>query len=143
MISHIFRLAVLSLSAAILSPLTLRAADPVLNTLGAASGQALYATHMAINTLGDAWMAKVYENGKALQLAGSYEGGTKAMRDALASMLENAQNLTAEDRKFIAGMVESCDLLLAQMTAFKGYVKTGDAEMARLFESKRQFGRPG
>jgi hypothetical protein len=137
----------LSLAVAIsLSPLmNLRAQDTdesarMLNSIGAAGGQSLYATFMAVNTLGDAWTGKVYDNEKTMQMAGSYGGGTKAMRDSFAALLKNSKTLSQEDRDFITGMVESCDLILEQLTAFQSLLQ-GDKAAADVFEAKRKEAR--
>lgn len=110
----------------------------LLQTVGAASGQALYATHMAVNTLGDAWVAKAYNDTTALQMAGGYEGGMKAMTDYINQLLENGTGLSAEDQTFLSGMVDSCQLVTAQISALKGFIKTGDRTKADIFESKRK-----
>lgn len=120
----------------------LRAQSPLeqllLQSVGATSGQALYATYMAVNTLGDAWMAKAYDDNATLQMAGSYEGGIKAMMDNLNGVLENGKGLTPSDQTVVSGMVEGCQLITAQITALKGYVKTGEPAKAAIFETKRK-----
>lgn len=108
--------------------------------LGSSVAQAVYVSHMAINTLSDAWMKEAYTDEVALTLAASYRGGLGSMNQALSDLIEKGA-LSPDDLSSVQDFAGGGRLVEAQLAAFEEFVKTGDEAKARDFESKRLAAR--
>ncbi len=103
--------------------------------IGAASGQAVYATFMGINCLSDGWAKEVYTDELALTIAGSLKGGLGAMNDNIPAVIEGGLN--DADREAIGNLAECGRLVDEQINAFFALVKDRSPQNAEAFEASR------
>ncbi|MCB1205219.1 MAG: hypothetical protein KDN18_13240 [Verrucomicrobiae bacterium] len=108
-----------------------------LSAIGALAMQTVYATHMAMNSVADAWANEVYTDEVALTLAGSYQGGLGAALDAMAKVAESGGGLSQGDVASLSELGNCGKLVMDQIGAFIDYVPNKDPAKVEVFETKR------
>src|SRR6202043_708936 len=108
-------LSILSLFVFVSAPLCRAAEDDtvLLNTLGYTTGQSILLTHMAVGTLGDAFVGKAYKADKANTVLDTYINVTKGMKDQMKK-LADANTLDKDDAQFVQKCSSVLDLVLKE-----------------------------
>jgi hypothetical protein len=104
--------------------------------LGSSVAQAVYVTHMAINSLSDAWVNKTYTDEVALTLANSYRGGLGSVNQSLAGLIRDGA-LSPDDLSSVSEFAEAGKLVEAQLAALVDYVGSREENEAKVFEARR------
>src|ERR1044072_3812549 len=99
-------------SAVVLAAAPARAASDdsvLLSTLGYTTGQSVLVTHLAIGTLADAYVGKMYKSEQATSIVTTYINVTKGMKENMIKLLD-AKTLNKNDAQFVESTVETLDL---------------------------------
>lgn len=109
----------------------------LLNTLGYTTGQSVLLTHMAVGTLADAFVAKIYKSGEATKFVATYINITKGMKEQMNKLID-ADALSKNDTQFIRKTIEVLDLVLQESRALKAFVSSGDDSDATVYDKARK-----
>ena len=108
----------------------------LLNTLGYTTGQSILLTHMAVGTLGDAFVGKAYKADKANTVLDTYINVTKGMKDQMKK-LADANTLDKDDAQFVQKCSSVLDLVLKESQDLKKFFDSGKNEDAKAYDSSR------
>lgn len=114
-----------------------KADDSMLNAIGALGAQGGYSTHRAIEELVDLYEAKIYEDKKALELAGGYAGICRVVKENLAPLLKSGK-LGEADAAALAKMIEINDMLVKMADGVIAYIKEPTEDNKAAYDKNRQ-----
>ena len=133
--------AIIAASVFAIAPIKVHAADSddtvLLNALGYTTGQSLLLTHMAVGTLADAWVGKVYKADHASNYINTYINITNGMKAQMSKLLA-AGTLSKNDAKFIQSAIEVLDLVLKESQDLKAYIASGTNGDAAAYDNSRK-----
>ena len=126
-------------SALVLTAAPVRAADnsALLSTLGYTTGQSVLVTHLAIGTLADAYVGKMYKSEQATSIVTTYINVTKGMKEHLNKLLD-AGTLDQSDTEFVQNTVEVLDLVLREGDDLRDYIGSGKQNDAQAYDGSRK-----
>ena len=127
------------LSALVLTAAPVRAAgdDALLSTLGYTTGQSVLVTHLAIGTLADAYVGKMYKSEQATSIVTTYINVTKGMKEHMIKLLD-AGTLNKNDAQFVQSTVETLDLVLREGDDLRDYIGSGKQNDAQAYDGSRK-----
>lgn len=128
------------LSAFVLATASVRAADDnsaLLSTLGYTTGQSVLVTHLAIGTLADAYVGKMYKSEQATSIVTTYINVTKGMKEHMKKLLD-AGTLDKSDAQFVESTVETLDLVLREGDDLRDYIGSGKQNDAQAYDGSRK-----
>src|SRR3954465_5411750 len=128
------------LSAVVLTTASARAADDdsaLLSTLGYTTGQSVLVTHLAIGTLGDAYVGKMNKSEQATSVVTTYINVTKGMKEHLIKLLD-AGTLDKSDTQFVQSTVDVLDLVLREGDDLRDYIGSGKQNDAQAYDGSRK-----
>jgi len=127
------------LSALVLTAAPVRAADnsALLSTLGYTTGQSVLVTHLAIGTLADAYVGKMYKSEQATSIVTTYINVTKGMKEHLIKLLD-AGTLDKSDTQFVQSTVDVLDLVLREGDDLRDYIGSGKQNDAQAYDGSRK-----
>jgi hypothetical protein len=127
------------LSAVVLSIAPVRAADDsaLLSTLGYTTGQSVLVTHLAVGTLADAYVGKMYKSEQATSIVTTYINVTKGMKEHMIKLLD-AGTLDKSDSEFVKNTVDVLDLVLREGDDLRDYISSGKQNDAQAYDSSRK-----
>jgi hypothetical protein len=126
-------------SAFVLTAATVRAADnsALLTTLGYTTGQSVLVTHLAIGTMADAYVGKMYKSEQATSIVTTYINVTKGMKEHLIKLLD-AGTLDKSDAQFVQNTVDVLDLVLREGDDLRDYIGSGKQNDAQAYDGSRK-----
>ena len=126
-------------SALVLTAAPVRAADnsALLSTLGYTTGQSVLVTHLAIGTLADAYVGKMYKSEQATSIVTTYINVTKGMKEHLIKLLD-AGTLDKSDSEFVQNTVDTLDLVLREGDDLRDYIGSGKQADAQSYDGSRK-----
>jgi hypothetical protein len=126
-------------SALILTAAPVRAADnsALLTTLGYTTGQSVLVTHLAIGTMADAYVGKMYKSEQATSIVTTYINVTKGMKEHLIKLLD-AGTLDKSDAQFVQNTVDVLDLVLREGDDLRDYIGSGKQNDAQAYDGSRK-----
>jgi len=126
-------------SAIVLTAASVRAADnsALLSTLGYTTGQSVLVTHLAIGTLADAYVGKMYKAEQATSIVTTYINVTKGMKEHLIKLLD-AKTLDKSDSEFVQSTVDVLDLVLREGDDLRDYIGSGKQNDAQAYDGSRK-----
>jgi hypothetical protein len=126
-------------SAIVLTAAPVRAADnsALLSTLGYTTGQSVLVTHLAIGTLADAYVGKMYKSEQATSIVTTYINVTKGMKEHLIKLLD-AKTLDKSDSEFVQNTVDVLDLVLREGDDLRDYIGSGKQNDAQAYDGSRK-----
>jgi hypothetical protein len=126
-------------SALVLAAAPVRAADnsALLSTLGYTTGQSVLVTHLAIGTLADAYVGKMYKSEQATSIVTTYINVTKGMKEHLTKLLD-AGTLDKSDSEFVQNTIEVLDLVLREADDLRDYIGSGKQNDAQAYDGSRK-----
>ena len=126
-------------SAIVLTAEPVRAADnsALLSTLGYTTGQSVLVTHLAIGTLADAYVGKMYKSEQATGIVTTYINVTKGMKEHLIKLLD-AKTLDKSDSEFVQSTVDVLDLVLREGDDLRDYIGSGKQNDAQAYDGSRK-----
>jgi hypothetical protein len=126
-------------SAIVLTAAPLRAADDsaLLTALGYTTGQSVLVTHLAIGTLADAYVGKMYKSEQATSIVTTYINVTKGMKEHMITLLD-AKTLDKSDSQFVQNTVDVLDLVLREGDDLRDYISSGKQNDAQAYDSSRK-----
>jgi hypothetical protein len=126
------------LSALVLAIAPVRAADDaLLSTLGYTTGQSVLVTHLAIGTLADAYVGKMYKSEQATSIVTTYINVTKGMKEHMIKLLD-AGTLNKNDAQFVQSTVDVLDLVLREGDDLRDYIGSGKQNDAQAYDGSRK-----
>jgi hypothetical protein len=127
------------LSVVVLSIAPVRAADDsaLLSTLGYTTGQSVLVTHLAVGTLADAYVGKMYKSEQATSIVTTYINVTKGMKEHMIKLLD-AGTLDKSDSEFVKNTVDVLDLVLREGDDLRDYISSGKQNDAQAYDSSRK-----
>lgn len=128
------------ISALVLATAPARAADDnsaLLSTLGYTTGQSVLVTHLAIGTLADAYVGKMYKAEQATSIVTTYINVTKGMKEHMIKLLD-AGTLDKSDAQFVQSTVDTLDLVLREGDDLRDYIGSGKQADAQSYDSSRK-----
>jgi hypothetical protein len=127
------------LSAIVLTAAPVRAADnsALLSTLGYTTGQSVLVTHLAIGTLADAYVGKMYKSEQATSIVTTYINVTKGRKEHLIKLLD-AGTLDKSDSEFVQNTVDVLDLVLREGDDLRDYIGSGKQNDAQAYDGSRK-----
>ena len=129
-------LAVLSALVLAIAP-THAADDALLSTLGYTTGQSVLVTHLAVGTLADAYVGKMYKSEQATSIVTTYINVTKGMKEHMIKLLD-AGTLDKNDSQFVKSTVDVLDLVLREGDDLRDYISSGKQNDAQAYDSSRK-----
>jgi hypothetical protein len=126
-------------SALVFTAAPLRAADDsaLLTALGYTTGQSVLVTHLAIGTLADAYVGKMYKSEQATSIVTTYINVTKGMKEHMITLLD-AKTLDKSDSQFVQSTVDVLDLVLREGDDLRDYISSGKQNDAQAYDSSRK-----
>lgn len=127
-------------SALVLTIAPVRAAgdnSALLSTLGYTTGQSVLVTHLAIGTLADAYVGKMYKSEQATSIVTTYINVTKGMKEHLIKLLD-AGTLNKSDSEFVQNTVDVLDLVLREGDDLRDYIGSGKQNDAQAYDGSRK-----
>ena len=126
-------------SALVLTAAPVRAADnsALLTTLGYTTGQSVLVTHLAIGTMADAYVGKMYKSEQATSIVTTYINVTKGMKEHLIKLLD-AGTLDKSDAQFVQNTVDVLDLVLREGDDLRDYISSGKQNDAQAYDGSRK-----
>jgi len=126
-------------SALVLTAAPVRAADnsALLSTLGYTTGQSVLVTHLAIGTLADAYVGKMYKSEQATSIVTTYINVTKGMKEHLIKLVD-AGTLDKSDTEFVQNTVEVLDLVMREGDDLRDYISSGKQNDAQAYDGSRK-----
>jgi hypothetical protein len=126
-------------SALVLTAAPVRAADnsALLTTLGYTTGQSVLVTHLAIGTMADAYVGKMYKSEQATSIVTTYINVTKGMKEHLIKLLD-AGTLDKSDAQFVQNTVDVLDLVLREGDDLRDYIGSGKQNDAQAYDGSRK-----
>lgn len=126
-------------SAVVLAAAPVRAADnsALLTALGYTTGQSVLTTHLAIGTLADAYVGKMYKSEQATSIVTTYINVTKGMKEHMIKLLD-AGTLDKNDAQFVQSTVEVLDLVLREGDDLRDYISSGKQNDAQSYDASRK-----
>ena len=126
-------------SALVLAAAPVRAADnsELLSTLGYTTGQSVLVTHLAIGTLADAYVGKMYKSEQATSIVTTYINVTKGMKEHMIKLLD-AGTLDKSDAQFVQSTVDTLDLVLREGDDLRDYIGSGKQADAQSYDGSRK-----
>jgi hypothetical protein len=126
-------------SAIVLTAAPVRAADnsALLSTLGYTTGQSVLVTHLAVGTLADAYVGKMYKSEQATSIVTTYINVTKGMKEHLIKLLD-AGTLDKSDAEFVQSTVDVLDLVLREGDDLRDYISSGKQNDAQAYDGSRK-----
>jgi hypothetical protein len=126
-------------SALVLTAAPLRAADDsaLLTALGYTTGQSVLVTHLAIGTLADAYVGKMYKSEQATSIVTTYINVTKGMKEHMITLLD-AKTLDKSDSQFVQSTVDVLDLVLREGDDLRDYISSGKQNDAQAYDGSRK-----
>ena len=126
-------------SALVLTAAPVRAADDsaLLTTLGYTTGQSVLVTHLAIGTMADAYVGKMYKSEQATSIVTTYINVTKGMKEHLIKLLD-AGTLDKSDAQFVQNTVDVLDLVLREGDDLRDYIGSGKQNDAQAYDGSRK-----
>jgi len=109
----------------------------LLESIGHFSGQTLYLTYISIGTIADGHAKEVYNDATTDELLGKSIGLCSGSVAQLNKLLSSGV-LSGEDITYVSGLIDTFNLLSAQASGYRNYVKTGDANHVQVFTAKRK-----
>jgi hypothetical protein len=127
------------LSALVLATASASAAedDALLSTLGYTTGQSVLVTHLAVGTLADAYVGKMYKSEQATSIVTTYINVTKGMKEHMIKLID-AGTLTKGDAQFVQNTVDVLDLVLREGDDLRDYIGSGKQSDAQAYDSSRK-----
>ena len=127
------------LFALVLTAAPVRAADnsALLTTLGYTTGQSVLVTHLAVGTLADAYVGKMYKSEQATSIVTTYINVTKGMKEHMIKLLD-AGTLDKSDAQFVQNTVDVLDLVLREGDDLRDYIGSGKQNDAQAYDSSRK-----
>jgi hypothetical protein len=129
-----------ALSAVVLAAAPVRAADDnsaLLSTLGYTTGQSVLVTHLAVGTLADAYVGKMYKSEQATSIVTTYINVTKGMKEHMIKLLD-AGTLDSNDAQFVKSTVDVLDLVLREGDDLRDYIGSGKQNDAQAYDGSRK-----
>ena len=126
-------------SAVVLSAASAGAADnsALLSTLGYTTGQSVLVTHLAIGTLADAYVGKMYKSEQATSIVTTYINVTKGMKEHMIKLID-AGTLDKSDAQFCQNTVDVLDLVLREGDDLRDYIGSGKQNDAQAYDGSRK-----
>lgn len=127
-------------SVLVLATAPARAADDnsvLLSTLGYTTGQSVLVTHLAVGTLADAYVGKMYKSEQATSIVTTYINVTKGMKEHMIKLLD-AGTLDKEDTKFVQSTVDTLDLVMREADDLRDYIGSGKQNDAQAYDGSRK-----
>jgi len=128
------------LSAVVLTTASARAADDnsaLLSTLGYTTGQSVLVTHLAIGTLADAYVGKMYKSDQASSIVSTYINVTKGMKEHMIKLID-AGTLDKSDSQFVQSTIDTLDLVLREGDDLRDYISSGKQNDAQAYDGSRK-----
>jgi hypothetical protein len=126
------------LSAVVLAIAPARAADDaLLSTLGYTTGQSVLVTHLAVGTLADAYVGKMYKSEQATSIVTTYINVTKGMKEHMIKLMD-AGTLNKNDAEFVQSTIDVLDLVLREGDDLRDYISSGKQNDAQAYDSSRK-----
>jgi hypothetical protein len=127
------------LSALVLAIAPVRAADDdaLLSTLGYTTGQSVLVTHLAIGTLADAYVGKMYKSEQATSIVTTYINVTKGMKEHMIKLMD-AGTLNKNDAQFVQSTIDVLDLVLREGDDLRDYIASGKQNDAQAYDGSRK-----
>jgi hypothetical protein len=127
------------LSAVVLAIAPARAAedDALLSTLGYTTGQSVLVTHLAIGTLADAYVGKMYKSEQATSIVTTYINVTKGMKEHMIKLMD-AGTLNKNDAQFVQSTIDVLDLVLREGDDLRDYIGSGKQNDAQAYDGSRK-----
>jgi hypothetical protein len=127
------------LSAVVLATAPARAAedDALLSTLGYTTGQSVLVTHLAIGTLADAYVGKMYKSEQATSIVTTYINVTKGMKEHMIKLMD-AGTLNKNDAQFVQSTIDVLDLVLREGDDLRDYIGSGKQNDAQAYDGSRK-----
>ena len=126
------------LSALVLAIAPVRAADDaLLSTLGYTTGQSVLVTHLAIGTLADAYVGKMYKSEQATSIVTTYINVTKGMKEHMIKLMD-AGTLNKNDAQFVQSTIDVLDLVLREGDDLRDYIGSGKQNDAQAYDGSRK-----
>lgn len=118
---------------------SVRAADDsaLLSALGATTGQSVLVTHLAIGTLADAYVGKMYKAEQATSIVTTYIKVTKGMKEHMIKLID-AGTLNKNDQEFVKNTVDVLDLVLREGDDLRDYIASGKQNDAQAYDGSRK-----
>jgi hypothetical protein len=126
-------------SARLLTIAPVRAADDdaLLSSLGYTTGQSVLVTHLAIGTLADAYVGKMYKSEQATSIVTTYINVTKGMKEHMIKLMD-AGTLNKNDAQFVQSTIDVLDLVLREGDDLRDYIGSGKQNDAQAYDSSRK-----
>lgn len=105
-------------------------------TIGVLSAQGIFLTYVSIGTIADGYAAGTYDYATASDLLSSASNISRICRTQLES-LSKAKSLQGDDIKYVYGLIEVYDLLIAQSDAYATYMETEKDEHREAYSVSR------
>ena len=129
------------LSALVVTVAPVRAAkddnSALLSTLGYTTGQSVLVTHLAIGTLADAYVGKMYKSEQATSIVTTYINVTKGMKEHMIKLMD-AGTLDKSDAEFVQNTVDVLDLVLREGDDLRDYISSGKQNDAQAYDGSRK-----
>jgi hypothetical protein len=94
-------------------------------------------THLAIGTLADAYVGKMYKSEQATSIVTTYINVTKGMKEHMIKLLD-AGTLNKNDAQFVQSTVDVLDLVLREGDDLRDYIGSGKQNDAQAYDSSRK-----
>jgi len=109
----------------------------ILSALGATTGQSVLVTHLAIGTLADAYVGKMYKSEQATSIVTTYIKVTKGMKEHMIKLID-AGTLNRNDQEFVKNTVDVLDLVLREGDDLRDYIASGKQNDAQAYDGSRK-----